>query len=329
MSILKLFNLNDFKIKWRHLYIKLYSRFNLLKVSLASSTFCQLKCDLCDVGIHNKKDNILNSGYLKVTNFKQFIRLNPGIKHIELSGWGEPLLNPEFIKILKLGYKNKLILSLNNGSNFNAVSEEVLEGFVKYGLSSITIGIDGVDEDVYSIYRKGGCFSKVIGNIVKLNNYKMKYNSAYPKLVWQFILFEHNKHQVKDAKIMARKLNMDFYLKLNSLDIYEKVNLTDQLKHDIGIAAGNRSDYFKSQKKPFSIPCNQFFNFPHINFNGDLMGCCNNRSLSYGNVFKYNLAKLMKSTEYQSILSALKGKGNFKPNSPCFSCSVYNNYKKK
>ena len=187
------------------------------------STKCQLNCIVCPGTIVGFKDNI-GYGFLSFENFKKIIDSNPYIKIIETSNYGEIFLNPEINKIIEYSFKRGIKLYALNGTNFNKVQDSTLENLVKYKFRKITISLDGSDQNIYSIYRRKGNFNNVIENIKKINYYKKKYKSKYPILLWQFILFGHNQHQVSSARELAKKLNMKFYLKENWDPRYSPLN---------------------------------------------------------------------------------------------------------
>lgn len=257
----------------------------LNKVLLESSSICQLKCPVCPQATGGIKNGFIGWGHLSFKNFKKFIDEND-INHIELSGLGEPFLNPDLGKIFEYA-QGKVFLTFNNGANFNDVS--VLEELVKYQVRLITISIDGITEEVYQEYRRGGSLKKVLENVRKINEYKKKYNSEYPILKWQFVLFGHNEHQLKDAEVMAKSLNMEFCKKLNWSKTYSPATETREM-------------YENKYHKKYLNSYNQVINSPMILHDGRLIGHCGNRKKSYGNVFIDGFDKCYNSKEYQKLL---------------------------
>ena len=82
--------------------------------------------------------------------------------------------------------EKNVAVSIANGANLNNVRDEVLEGLVKYRVRLITCSIDGATPESYRKYRVRGNFDQVIRNIETINSYKHGYQSAVPKLAWQF-----------------------------------------------------------------------------------------------------------------------------------------------
>src|SRR3989338_4899246 len=67
------------------------------KIRLDASTVCQLKCPACPTagGATGRR---IGAGFLKFEDFKKFVNDNPRVAHIELSNWGEVLLNKDLDK---------------------------------------------------------------------------------------------------------------------------------------------------------------------------------------------------------------------------------------
>src|SRR5262249_16879691 len=163
------------------------------RIRLEASSRCQLRCPSCPTAskaIHP----VVGAGVLKLDNFIKLIDENPWIKEIELSNYGEIFLNPHLLDIIKYAYERGVRLTGANGVKLNNVKEDVLEAVVKYKLREMTVSIDGASEEIYKIYRVRGNYNNVIENIKKINHYKKIYNSGYPLLSWQFVVFGHNEH---------------------------------------------------------------------------------------------------------------------------------------
>ena len=55
-----------------------------------------------------------------------------------------------------------------------------------------------------------GDFDAVIGNIERINVHKRAQGSDLPNLVWQFVVFGHNEHEIPIAREMTERLGMKF-----------------------------------------------------------------------------------------------------------------------
>ena len=126
------------------------------KVRLEASTVCQLKCAGCDFQKGGNDD--LDRGFLTIENFKKFCEMNPFVRQIELSNYGEIFLNPDLVKIMHYAKEKGIKLAADNGSNFNTVSDEQMRAMIKTEFRNITLSIDGASQQTYSQYRIGGNF---------------------------------------------------------------------------------------------------------------------------------------------------------------------------
>ena len=177
--------------------------------------------------------------------FRYILDSNPQIKEVELSNWGEIFLNPEIGQMIKYAYEHNVSLLCNNGTNFNYVKEEVLEALVKYKVKCLNLSIDGACQETYVLYRRNGSFEKVMENIAKLNSYKHQYDSDYPKLSWQFIIFGHNEHEISVVKEMCVKMGMTFNPKMNHSS-FSPIKDSDMVKRETGLDYGvkmNKEDF--------------------------------------------------------------------------------------
>ena len=302
-------------------YIKNY--FNGKSVRLEASSVCQLKCPLCATSQDINKKGVVGWGFLEFKNFKKFVDNNPQIKNIELSNWGEILLNPQLKDIIRYAYEKNINLTVSNGVNLNDVDDELLESLVKYKIKFLSISIDGATNSVYKIYRVGGDLNKVIKNIKKINYYKKKYNSKFPRLQWQFIVFGHNEHEIPLAKKLAKQLGMEFYPKLNWDPVYSPVKNKKFVKKQIGLNSVSRQEFRNKNQREYMLPCYQLWISPQINWDGKLLGCCMNTYSDFGNVFEEGLSKCLNSERYIYAKKMLLGKKKAREDIPCSICPIY------
>lgn len=295
-------------------------------IRIEASTKCQLKCPCC---IQTYSDRgILGEGYLSYTDFKKFVDEYSGFRNIELSSYGEIFLNLDLEKIIEYAFIKKVRLTALTGVNLNFLPESLAEVLVLKQFRAITVSIDGASQEAYSSYRKGGKFNQVIDNIKKINAYKEKYKSKFPKLFWQFILFEHNKHEFLKAKKLASNLKMGFTVKLNYDSQYSPVNDPGIVKNNTDLIACSRQEYELKTNEIYSLPCYQLWYAPQVNWNGDLLGCCVNRWVNFGNIFRQGLKACLRSRNYINTRKIVLGEKNADNLSPCFFCSTYKKIKK-
>ena len=303
---------------------ELFSYISPKAVRLSACSACQLACPACEPHtLPKNKNGALGWGYLRALDFAAFIRSNPGVKTIELSHSGEIFLNPELGLIIKDAFEQGVTLTAWTGVNLNKVSEQICEDLVKYRFQGIKVAIDGTDTQSYAKYRQGGDFDSVINNIKKINFYKSKYDSSLPQLIWQFIPFAHNEHQILTAKKMAQELKMGFKVKLNARADYAPVKNKELVRKLSGTNSADRSEYSQQHGMSVGISCHELWTAPQINWDGTMMGCCANYFEGVGNVFQDGLEVVMKSKRYVDMKRTVMGVVIPGKDTPCTQCPIY------
>ena len=274
------------------------------EASIDFSTVCQLHCVECSTSKGITHSGIVGKGVLSLSDFMDFIKANPQIKRIEMSNWGEIFLNKDIYSIMEYAYHSGVTLYCGNGTNFNDVSDDVLEGLVKFRVEYLNLSIDGASQETYSIYRRGGNFDKVIANIERLNFYKQKYKSEYPRLSWQFVIFGHNEHEIPKVKELCKRYHMAFNPKLNYSDFSPVID-REYIRKESGLGVADRREYKEKFHTEYKVPCYHCFSSPQINWNGDILGCSVNKWRILGNMKNQSLKIWQESEIYKALVGLL------------------------
>ncbi|MBN1319911.1 MAG: cupin domain-containing protein [Thermoleophilia bacterium] len=265
----------------------------------------------------------MNNGFLALSDFEDLVRSNPRVEEVELSNYGEILLNPDLLGILEYAYEHGVALTADTGVNFNSVSDVLLEGLVRYRLRKMTCSIDGASDQTYRLYRSKGDFSAVIANIRKLNALKSAYRSEFPRLVWQFVVFGHNEHEISRARSLAHSLDMTFRLKLAWDPDFSPVRDRAALRREVG--AADREEYRERFGADYAQSiCHELWHSPQIDWDGKVLGCCRNFWGDFGaNAFTDGLKAAVNSPDMRHARQMLLGKRPPRDGIPCTTCSMY------
>jgi MoaA/NifB/PqqE/SkfB family radical SAM enzyme len=172
------------------------------------SNACHLRCPSC---LHSAKaDWALRfdwpSATLSVEEFDRFCgEFAPFATGLTLFRDGEPLLHRRFPEFVTLA-KSYLAYTLTSTSLSMPLDAESL---VASGLDRLVAAIDGASAATYNRYRRGGDFELVIGNLRAIVCARKAQSSAKPWLVWQFLAFEHNVHEVDAAARLCQEIGID------------------------------------------------------------------------------------------------------------------------
>lgn len=94
-------------------------------------------------------------------------KVRPFAQYFYLHLWGEPMLNPDIIKIIRYASEFTTTNISTNGMSMTATKAEEL---ITSGVSDIIISVDGVSQEVYEQYRVGGNVDKVLATLEMLQN---------------------------------------------------------------------------------------------------------------------------------------------------------------
>lgn len=293
-----------------------------LKIGLEASSVCQLRCPSCPTASKAILP-VVGSGFLKLRDFQKLLDESPWLKEIELSNWGEIFLNPDLLEIIKYAYERGVALKADNGVNLNHVKETVLEGLVKYKFRRMICSIDGASNETYKVYRVRGNFDTVIENIKKINLFKGKYQSEYPQLAWQFVVFGHNEHEIQLARKLANDLDMNFYLKLTWDDKFSPIRDQEFVRKEVD--AVSREEYKQKHGVDYmGGACHQLWDQPQINWDGKVLGCCRNLGGDFGgNAFRDGLLESLNNEKIKYAREMLLGKKVARGDIPCTTCPTY------
>lgn len=120
--------------------------------------------------------------------------------------YGDPIMHPEFLDIL-WDFRSKapnlwLYIHTNGGVHDTSYWKEVAT--ILHGHGQVDFNIDGL-EDTNHIYRQNTKFEKIINNA-------RAFIEAGGRANWNFIVFEHNQHQVEQAKELSKQLGFNDFV---------------------------------------------------------------------------------------------------------------------
>ena len=166
-------------------------------IDIELTSYCNIDCPGCFRQVKRKKvDHILDKDVLTYKQIKKWINKKtfPNCKLINFCGSiDEPTLHPELLQILDHFDGVNINISSNGSTKTESFWKKLGEKKI-----SVFFGVDGTDQESLEKYRIGSNFKKVQENFRAFIN-------AGGKATWQFIVFEHNEHLIKDAKRMAKE----------------------------------------------------------------------------------------------------------------------------
>lgn len=176
MSLANRYSLHVFKraFKLNHSYeylrkvkdLILYRNFIFppLRLQVEISASCNYHCSFCYHGNYTNKRE-----YMKYGDYSRIINQSKPI-YIQLSGVGEPLLNPEIEDILLHQSHSKAFVKLT--TNAYLMNEKISNAIVNGNVDHVDVSLDTTEPELYKKVRVGGDLHKVIDNVDYLYKYK-------------------------------------------------------------------------------------------------------------------------------------------------------------
>jgi len=204
LVVTKLLNLIVAKAEFLRRRTTLVSRpFGLLA---DPSNGCGLRCPGCVHSEANGHTFIWPNGLLEEGTLRRFLRdFGPYAFQVGFFNYGEPFLNrqtPLFIQLAR-EYLLRTILSTNLSMHIDP------EAIVTSGLDYMIVSIDGATQETYAKFRRGGRLDLVLSNVEQIVEEKGRQQAGRPYIVWQYLVFEHNQHEMDLAEELAREIGVD------------------------------------------------------------------------------------------------------------------------
>lgn len=239
-------------------------------ITLTITHNCNLKCSMCA-----RNTLSLQRQNLSVEKFASIVDKLPKLKDISIIGLGEPLVNPDFFRILETAKLRGIgIYFSTNGTLLTEESIRKLTENVFY----VSFSIDSPDAEKYNEIRKGAQFDKVIENLKILQKIRPDILVAIEP-----IMMKENIEDLPKFVELAKELKVEFltYVHIFSLDLeQDKKHISNfkesgffmdeakKLSKKLGVTLWTRPLY------PVLKPCVEPWVKPDITMDGDVYPCC-------------------------------------------------------
>jgi MoaA/NifB/PqqE/SkfB family radical SAM enzyme len=178
----------------------MYNLSDIVALDIELSSLCNAACPMCPRNFHSYPEN---RGYpehnMTLAEAQRILRPDflRQLRSIWINGnFGDMLMNPETVDIIKYIKQHSsagIAISTNGGGR----NREFWQDLAKLQ-TTVHFCIDGL-EDTHSIYRQNTVYSVVMANA-------QAFIAAGGRAVWKMIEFEHNAHQIEQARKLAKQL---------------------------------------------------------------------------------------------------------------------------
>jgi len=301
ISFLKLWNYLDILFSFLLSKILKYSEKMPLPfaVSIEPTTNCNLSCPECFLGAGNLTRN---SGSMNLETFSKITAQLPNsITYLNLYFQGEPLLNKDFIEMLKLAKCKNYFVSFS--TNAHAITDKVAQKIVEAKPDHIIVSIDGYDQDSYQKYRIKGDFETVLKGVSELVKAKKSAKQFYPLIEVQCLVFSHNENKLKEIEKTAISLGVD-------LVNFKSAQIQNTETYSVFLPQSPEYLRYKKNtdgkyvlKKPRKAGCFRMWSGFVITWDGNVIPCCfdKNAEYSYGNIIDSSFEEIWNGKKHKAF----------------------------
>lgn len=300
--------------------------YHLQKLQLEVTNRCNLDCQMCPrkhlgVDYADMSLEVYNKAMEKIQKRAEII----------LTGWGEPLLNPNIIAMIKTAKQNGHRVRIT--TNGTLIDEKMAKSLIDSRIDSITISCDSLgspDKNDPRHAAKG--IKKSIEMLIK---YRKKLKS--PEIIVQPVACpdktESLKNMIKECKSLKidrinvvrmenkfNKIKMDFGKEKRSAKeiekLAEKLNIRVDFAPFFAFTGAKKHLYNLFTKAFFSMgKCLKILNYLYITHDGKVTPCCALPKLYVGDILKEDLKAIWNGDKIKKFRRGVKkycGKCNFR-----------------
>ncbi|MBF0110396.1 MAG: radical SAM protein [Magnetococcales bacterium] len=246
---------------------------------------CHLYCPGCWHSRKEFKKKFVNSRNITVEEVGRIIEpVSSTLVAVSLSQMGEPLLHRDLVDMIEKIHSFNVAVTFPTNLSV-PMKDDWIDRFVLSGVDAVLVGLDGLSRETYEQYRKGGNFDLVVNNVRRIAAAKKRLGRSRPRLVWKFIVFDHNAHEVHEVPQKYREMGFDDYeIVLDNHLMDEFVAL--ERSPDMG-GSGKRSCFW-----PYGLMV--------VEYDGQVQPCCTS-GFRLGNAIETDTREIWHGPSYETI----------------------------
>jgi len=256
---------------------------------------CNLRCPLCPTG---RGELRRVQGRMNLEDFKRIVdQIVPYAYSVELYNWGEPFLHPQIFDMIRYARERRISVQLS--SNLNYFSEEMAKQVVASGLTRLLVCVDGVTQETYEKYRRGGRLEVVLRNLHLLVEAKRWADSSTPFITLRTLINRYNEHELDQLRQLAADVGVNSF---STGPIY--INTRDREQVEEWLPEDERLSYYDYSAEHLENVwrCAVLWESCTINWDGSIAPCCwlQDPAHDFDNAFTKPLREIWNGQAYVS-----------------------------
>lgn len=217
-----LMRLNERLNSWECFFSKQILQSLPVAVGLPTGDKCNLQCIFCTER-NGKEDKYKNISFSDFLAFKEAL---PFAASVQIQGWGEPLINPDFMKIFDYVAQNCKGAQISFNTNGILLDGQWVDRLLSSGNIRINISLNASTRETYKELTGKDYFDKVISNIRYLTKKLSELNSRSFHFSVSMVCMTQNIQELPQLVDLAADLDAD------SVVLRDLMVLKDERKND-------------------------------------------------------------------------------------------------
>lgn len=191
--------------------MKLDGMESIQSIQIETTSKCNMSCTTC-----------LKSAYSKVWQERDlelnlFARIIDQIKQtkptVHLQGWGEPLLQKNFLDYVRLLKNEKIITSFT--TNGSVMDERLARAVIESSVDGITFSMAGFRSATHDELRGQGSLTRLKQAITTIVSARKQFKQSHPLMAVSYILTPQTVKELPQAISWCRKAGIDSFVTVN------------------------------------------------------------------------------------------------------------------
>ena len=189
-----------------------------LLATIATGEKCNLQCAFClDRKYDNKNTN------LTLEQFKSIARPINRALRVQIYGWGDPFVNPNYESIFEHVVKNHPGTRIHISTNGTLLTDKWIKKLIGYGKCLINISLNAATSETYRKITQRDLFHRAVNNLRSLIQAKVQKGNDDFVVTLSFVTIKQNIHELPDFIEFCAKVGIQ-HVKIQDLNIIEKAH---------------------------------------------------------------------------------------------------------
>lgn len=248
-----------------------------VSLTICTGNVCLLHCSLCPTG---QGESGRERGFMEFGTFQRVIdECAPYIYAIELDNWGEPLLNPSIMEMIRYAKARKLHVTMS--TTLTSTREHPAEDIVSSGLDVLIVSLAGASQETVQDYQVGVDFHRTVSLVAEIRRVRDSASRKHPLLVWRMLPTRSNEGELDKAARLYKVYGFDYLdvplcfrcdmgRELTFTPSEQFLNVLPWLPREEALS---QYDYTAQRRKKIPTRCRWLWCRSVINWNGAVAPC--------------------------------------------------------